>query len=208
MADIKRFRPQTHSLSSGQVLATPYPYEKARLVMREMSDQLALDLVRKRLETDQMVLTVCYDRENLRGPGKLEGYHGAVCADYYGRPVPKPVHGSINLGRRTSSSRIIVGAVTELFSRIVDPELLVRRMYVAANHVDKRTQPGEDYVQMDLFESEEREKNERIARERRMQEAMVSIREKYGKNAILRGMNFVEGATARERNMQVGGHRA
>ncbi len=209
IAQIKRFRPQSNSLSSGQVLTVPYPFDKARLVVREMADLLALDLVRKRLVTDQMVLTVGYDVENLLDPVRRAAYHGPVTSDGYGRQVPKAAHGTIGLGRRTSSTRIITEAVTELFERIVDPELTVRRMYVVAGRVTREEDvTAPEYEQMDLFAAEEQQTQQKLARERRMQEAMLSIKNKYGKNAILRGMNFEDGATARERNSQVGGHKA
>ena len=191
------------------MLTVPYPFDKARLVVREMADLLALDLVRKRLVTDQMVLTVGYDVENLLDPVRRAAYHGPVTSDGYGRQVPKAAHGTIGLGRRTSSTRIITEAVTELFERIVDPELTVRRMYVVAGRVTREEDvTAPEYEQMDLFAAEEQQTQQKLARERRMQEAMLSIKNKYGKNAILRGMNFEDGATARERNSQVGGHKA
>lgn len=197
IAQIKAYRPSTNSLSSGQVLSEPYDFVKAKLVVKEMTDQLVLSLVSKRLVTDQMTLTVGYDTGNL---SDTAAYNGPVVNDYYGRPVPKPAHGSINLGRHSSSTELITDAVMKLFDRIVDRKLLVRRMYVVAgNTVDESKS---DMGQGNLFEDiSDRD------RERRRQEAILAIKKKYGKNAILKGMNFDEGATARERNAQVGGHR-
>ena len=202
MAQIKAFKPSVNSLSAGQVLTEPYTFKKAKLVMREMTDSLVLDLVDKGLVTDQMVLSIGYDTESLTDPEIRSRYRGPVAADWYGRKVPKPAHGSINLPRQTSSTRLITDAVMDLFDRIVDPALLVRRMYVVAAHVVDETQVAG--VQLDLFE----EPAEDEARERSRQEAILAIRKKFGKNAILKGMNFDEGATARERNQQIGGHKA
>lgn len=197
--DIKDYKPEVKSLSLGQVLSQPYDFEKAKVVCKEMTDQLVLDLVSKKLVTDQMVLTVGYDIDNL---GKGRSYSGDVVTDYYGRAVPKPAHASVNLGRQTSSTEIITAAVAGLFDSTVDRNLLVRRMYVVANHtVDESKVDG---VQLDLFEKVP----EVDHRERRRQEAILEIKRKFGKNAILKGMNFSEGATAIERNKQVGGHKA
>ena len=207
--DIKAYKPQSNSISSGQVLQHPYDFEKARLVVREMTDMLVLDLVDKGLVTDQMVLTVGYD---MLGTGN---YNGPYTDDRYGRKIPKSAHGSINLGRQTSSTKIIMENVTELFNRIVDKDLLVRRMYVVANHVVPESNVVEETeVQLDFFtdfEAEERRKEEeakKLEREKNIQKALLGIKKKYGKNAILKGMNFEEGATAIERNGQVGGHKA
>ena len=195
---IKAFRPSSNSLSSGQVLSEPYDFAKARNVIREMTDSLVLDLVSRRLVTDQMVITVGYDVGNL---SEDSGYAGEVVSDWYGRDVPKPAHGSISLGRRTSSTSLIMSAVLQLFDRTVDPGLLVRRMYVVANHtVDESESDG---VQLELF-GDAAEDN---GRERRRQEAILAIKRKFGKNSILKGMNFEDGATAVERNRQVGGHK-
>lgn len=214
LADIKAYRPQTHSVSSGQVLQCPYPFEKARLVAREMADALALELARKGLVTDQMVLTVGYDRESLTDPS-CPPYHGPVTVDHYGRRVPKAAHGSETLRAPTASSRELQQALTVLFDRIVDRGLLVRRMYVVANHVQRErdVQAEPEYVQLDLFADEaaltaRREEQSARARERRMQDAVLAIREKYGKNAILKAMSLRDGATARQRNEQIGGHKA
>ena len=201
IAQIKSYRPSANSISSGQVLTCPYEFEKAKLVAREMTDSLVLDLVDKKMVTDQMVLTVGYDVENLTDPERQKAYHGPVVKDWYGREIPKHAHGSINLGRQTSSTTLITDFVMKLFDSIVDRNLLVRRMYVVANHtVSESSVEG---VQLDLFE----ERQEDDDRERRRQEAIIAIKKKYGKNAILKGMNFDEGATAMERNRQVGGHK-
>ena len=215
IADIKAYKPGANSLSSGQVLACPYNAEKAKLVTREMADALALDLVDKKLVTDQIVLTVVYDTENITDPARKARYHGEIEKDYYGRAVPKKAHGSINLGGHTSSTKKILSAVTELYDRIVDKDLLVRRMYVAANHVlPEADAPEKGDVQLDLFTDyaaeEEKQKAEAAAleREKKIQAATLAIKKKYGKNAILKGMNLQEGATAMERNAQIGGHKA
>ena len=211
--DIKSFVPENNSLSSGQVLQEPYPYEKAKLVVREMTESLVLDLVRKGLLTDQMVLTVGYDIQNITGGGKT-GFE--IETDRYGRTVPKNAHGSINLKRKTSSTKLIVDAVMTLFDRIVDERLLVRRMYVVANHitegVEKIEQPK--YEQLDLFTDYEardaavRKEEAALAKEKKMQKAILDLQEKFGKNAVLKGMNLQEGATAKERNAMIGGHKA
>ncbi len=214
IAEIKAYRPESSSLSSGQVLQRPYAFEEGRLIIREMTDLLTLDLVEKRLVTDQMVLTVGYDIENLANPEKLRQYRGAVTTDHYGRKLPKEAHGSINLDRPTSSTSAIMEAVTQLYERIVDRNLTVRRMYVVANHILPENSIRETEVQMDLFTDYEalairqKEEEELRLKERSMQNAMLQIRRKYGKNAILKGMNFEESATTRERNGQVGGHSA
>ena len=216
LADIKAYRPENNSIGAGQVLQSPYPFEKARLVVREMADLLALDLVDKGLVCDQLVLTVGYDIENLKNPELRRRYSGEITTDNYGRAVPKHAHGSENLGRYTSSSKQILQAVTTLFERVVDPLLLVRRMNLVANHVVYEAElPKENTVeQLDLFTDyaarEEREKQEAAdqQRERRRQEALLSIKKKFGKNAIMKGMNLEEGATAKERNATIGGHKA
>lgn len=218
IADIKSYKPESNSISVGQVLQEPYTVDKARLIVREMTDGLVLDLVRKGLVTDQMVLTVGYDIENLAKPEIRAKYTGPVTTDFYGREVPKQAHGSINLGEFTSSTRKITAAMMELYDRIMNPDLLVRRMYVVCNHVkdEKEAQAAVEAVptQLDMFTDysalkvEEEAKREARERERKQQEVVLEIKEKWGKNAILRGMNFQEGATARERNVQVGGHKA
>ena len=210
IADVKAYKPQSNSLSSGQVLSCPYNFEKAKLVTREMTDLLVLDLVEKRLVTDQVVLTIGYDIENLKDPQRAKSYKGAVTTDHYGRSVPKHAHGTQNLDRQTSAGSLIEKAVMELFDRVVDKNLLVRRINICVNHLVPEDSVQDCSEQLTLFtdyEALEREKAD-LAKERNRQEAILSIRKRFGKNAILRGMNFEEGATAKERNGQIGGHKA
>ena len=212
ITDIKAYRPETNSLGSGQVLCSGYTAEKAKLVMREMTDLLVLDLVDKNLVTDQMVLTVGYDIDNLTDPQRRKQYMGAVVTDHYGRKVPKHAHGTVNLNGFTSSTREITEAVMELFDRIVDKDLLVRRMNIVACHVlrEQDTPGAGGAEQLDLFATAEDpvQTEEKRQREKRRQQAVICIRKKYGKNAILKGMNLEEGATAISRNQQIGGHKA
>lgn len=214
---IKAYRPGTNSLGSGQVLHCPYEADKAKLVLREMADLLVLDLVGKGLVTNQIVITVGYDIENLTDPNIRDKYHGEVTTDHYGRKIPKHAHGTANLDGYTSSTKKILGAVSELYDRIVDSNLLVRRLNItAARVIDEASAPkkNEEYEQLDLFTDyaamqAKREKEQAEAeRERKMQEAMLTIKKKFGKNAILKGMNLEEGATAKDRNEQIGGHKA
>lgn len=217
IADIKAYKPETNSISSGQVLQSAYSFEKAKLVVREMIESLVLDLVDKGLVTDQLVLTVCYDRENLIDSVRRNAYKGEVTTDYYGRAVPKHAHGSVNLDKQTSSTRIITEAAMSLYDRIVDDTLTVRRMYVVANRVVPESEAADKRVeseQLSLFtdytevERQRQSEAEALAREKRLQRAVLNIKQKFGKNSILKGMSFEEGATARERNKQIGGHRA
>ena len=218
MADIKSYRPRSSSVGSGQVLHCPYPFDRAKIVAREMADQLALDLAEKGLAADQIVLTVGYDIDNLRDSRRRKEYRGEVKTDRYGRKVPRHAHGTANLGQYTSSARQITGAVSDLFERIVDPKLLIRRITLSAEHVIPQNEAKEREVcgfeQMNLFtdygalQKEQEQKKAEEERERRLQEAVLEIRRKFGKNALLRGMNLQEGATARDRNSQIGGHRA
>lgn len=212
---IKAYRPSENSLSSGQVLSCPYEAAKARLVLREMADQLSLELVEKGLVTDQIVLTVGYDIENLTGPARRAAYSGPVEQDRYGRRVPKAAHGAQKLDAPSSSTRWIMEAASALFDRIVDGGLLVRRMYLVAAHIvpEDEAQP-EEMEQLDLFtdlatEDARREAEQAaLAREKKLQETTLAIKKKFGKNAILKGMSLEEGATARERNARIGGHKA
>ena len=213
IAEIKAYRPESSSLSCGQVLQGPYPFEKTRLIIKEMTDQLALDLVEKRLQTNQLALSVGYDVENLRSPS--HSYNGPVHIDHYGRPVPESAHGSINLTEPTSSSRVMTQAVTALFDRIADHQLTVRRLCIAANNLsDEEARPPSTPVQLELFvdyeklEKEQRLRQACLEREKRAQRAVLDIRRRMGKNAIFRAMSLEEGATMRERNQQIGGHRA
>ncbi len=211
IADIKSYRPQSNSLGSGQVLSCPYPAEKGLLIAREMTDLLVLDLVDKGLVTDQMVLHVGYDMENLNDPARAGQYRGPVVIDFYGRPVPRPAHGSIQLGGFTSSSRRILQAVSQLYQQVVDPALLVRRVNITALHITpEENAPAGVPEQMDLFGDWDAAQSQRQAeqRERRQQKAVLHIQKRFGKNAILKGMNLEEGAMTRERNRQIGGHKA
>ncbi|MBO6150609.1 MAG: DNA methylase [Clostridium sp.] len=221
IADIRAYRPESSSVTAGQVLKEPYDYQKARLVLKEMTDSLALDLASKGLTADQVVLTVGYDILNLQDPELLKKVKIPTETDFYGREMPKRAHGSENLGRRTSSGQMLMAAMLRLYDRIVEKDLLIRRMYVAANHVEpaekERAADSETkkplYEQLDMFtdyealERQKKEEEEKLAREERMQKAVLEIQKKFGKNAVLRGMNLQEGATAIERNGQVGGHK-
>lgn len=207
ISDIKSYRPESSSLSSGQVLQEPYEFSKARLVLKEMADLLSLELVAKRIVTDQIVLTVGYDIESI-----TSSYSGAVETDRYGRKIPKTAHSSENIGRYTASTKLICEAAMKLFDRIADKNLLVRRMYIVANHIisENEAKKESEYVQLDLFTDTkklEAEENE-LKKEKDMQQAILKIKNKYGKNSIIKGMNLKEGATALERNRQIGGHKA
>ena len=214
---VKAYRPERSSLGSGQVLQCPYDAEKAKLVVREMADALSLDLVEKHLVTDQIVITVGYDIENLTDPERRKKYRGEVVTDRYGRQIPKHAHGTENLESFTSSTQKMVEAASVLYDRIVDKNLLIRRMNITANNiVEEKAAPqkNKSYQQLDLFTDyaaeEEQEKQEalRLDRERKLQEATITIKKKFGKNAILKGMSLQEGATAKNRNEQIGGHKA
>ena len=194
ISDIKAYEPETNSISSGQVLTEPYPHEKTRLIVQEMSELVALDLVAKKVFTDSFTLTIGYDRSNVD-----EGnYSGTISIDRYGRAVPKSAHGSVKLEARTNSSRKIIKAMTELFDRIADPKLMSRRLTISANCLEK-----ENYQQLSLFTD-----NESDEKERKMQEAAIELKRRFGKNALLKGMNLSEGGTTIKRNQQIGGHKA
>ena len=215
MADIKAYKPEKNSVGAGQVLHTPYTYEKAKLVVQEMTELLVLDLVEKQLVTNQMVLTVGYDIDNLNTLEKQRQYHGDITIDYYGRKVPKHAHGTENLPQYTSSARLIVAAVLRLYERIVDPNLLVRRINLTAGNVieaHKLDNIAKQPEQISLFQEEALQsivqEAEALEKEKQLQQAVVALRQKFGKNAVLKGMNLEEGATARERNRQIGGHKA
>ena len=215
MPAIKAYRPSSSSISTGQVLQSAYDFERGRLVVREMADKLAMDLVAKHLVTDHLMLVIGYDAKSLT-TAAAEGYRGPVGLDFYGRPTPKSARGTISLGRQTSSSRLIMQAVASLFDRIVNRQLLVRRLYVTAEKIapESALAAPSPPVQLDLFtdyRALERQKaleDAALAREKRQQLAVISIRNRLGKNAILKGLNLEEGATARERNLQIGGHKA
>ncbi|MCQ2238190.1 MAG: DNA methylase [Bacteroidaceae bacterium] len=217
ISEIKAYRPENNSFSSGQVLTCPYDFKKARVVIQEMADGAALHLVHHRMKCNQLVLTVGYDIENLSDPDRAAAYSGEITTDYYGRQVPKPAHGSMNLNGYTSSSSEIISAAASLFDQIVDRSLLVRRMYLVTNHVvdeNKVQQESSAPVQLDLFtdydalQKEKEVKEEKLAKERRIQETLLDIKKRFGKNAILKGLNFEDGATAKDRNQQIGGHKA
>jgi DNA polymerase V len=216
IVDIKAYKPSTNSISSGQVLQWPYNFDKAKLIVREMTDLLVLELVRKGLVTDQMVLTIGYDIENLTNAKKKRDYRGEVTTDHYGRMVPKHAHGTANIQRQTSSTMLIMDAVMELYDRIVDRNLLVRRIHVTAcklvNEADaKRPDASEQldlFVDYEAIEKKSAEEEAALAREKQVQEAVLAIKNKYGKNAVLKGMNLEEGATTVSRNKQIGGHKA
>ncbi|MBR7032199.1 MAG: DNA methylase [Clostridia bacterium] len=214
ISDIKRYRPEKNSMGSGQVLKEPYPFEKARLVCREMTDVLVLDLVERGLLTDRIVLTVGYDVSNISGGAY--GYQGKVISDRYGRVAPKEAHGTVPLPCATSSTRIILDAVTSLFDKIVKRDLSVRRINVVADNVvrESGTEQETGGEQLDMFadraaeEERIRRKQTAVKKEKSKQKALIGIKKKFGKNAILRGFDYEEGATMRERNDQVGGHKA
>ncbi|MBR6478696.1 MAG: DNA methylase [Lachnospiraceae bacterium] len=219
MAEIKNYKPETNSLSSGQVLQHPYTYEKARIVVREMAEAMALDLTSKHLVTDQVILTVGYDVENLKDESRRKAYQGEVTEDRYGRQVPKHAHGSANLEGYTASSREIAEAVLEIYDRVMDPTLLVRRINLGVNRVieEKESLKEEKYEQLELFKdyggpAQKAKPNaadeKKQQREKKLQQAVVGLQKRYGKNAVLKGTDLEEGATARERNGQIGGHKA
>lgn len=216
MAEVKAYKPSTNCISSGQVLSCPYESEKAKLIVREMTDLLALDLVNRKLVTDQLVLTVGYDIDNLSSRERMQGYRGEVQTDHYGRKIPKHAHGTANLKNATSSTRRIMDAVMKLYEEIVNQKLLVRRINITANHlVDENSVTYEAaFEQMDLFtdyealQKERQKEQEELEKERRLQNTMLELKKKFGKNAVLKGMNLEEGATTKDRNSQIGGHKA
>lgn len=213
MADIKAYQPSNHSMGTGQVLSCPYTFDKARLVVKEMLDLLALDLVEKRLVCDQIVLTIGYDIENITN---AQSHVGEVTMDYYGRKIPKHAHGSANLKRYTSSARLIIDAVMSLYDRIVNPYLTIKRITISANHVldENSAKQKEKVGQLDLFtdyeglHKQKEKENIELEKEKRLQQATLQIKKKYGKNAVLKGMNLEEGANTIERNKTIGGHKA
>ena len=216
IADVKKYKPSSTSLSSGQVLHIPYDYEGAKLIVKEMIDLLVLDMVSKGYVTTQIVLDVGYDNENVTSPERMRGYSGDIKTDYYGRTVPKNAHGTANIPKYTSSSHIISMATVDLYEKIVNKNLLIRRITIAVCKLVPESEAvystaGE---QLSLFDDpvEDKEKaareEERLSKEKSLQNTMLSIKGRFGKNAILKGMNLFDGATARERNAQVGGHKA
>lgn len=212
LADIKAFKPRSNSIGSGQVLHSPYEMRPARGVVHEMADMLALDLMDKGLVTDQMVLTVGYDIKNLSDHAIDKLYTGEITIDRYGRKIPKHAHGTANLDRRTSSAILITQAVLELFDRITDPKLTIRRLNLVANNIvdEHSVEASESGEQLNLFADYEKEKelDAALTKEKNMQKAILDLKKRYGKNAILKGMNFEEDATTKDRNNQIGGHKA
>ena len=214
MKFIKNYKPTSKSIHSGQVLSWPYNYEKTKLIIKEMADLLALDLVSKKLVTDQFTLTIGYDVQNITD--RHIPYDGEVVTDMYGRKIPKHAHGTIHLDHKTSSSKEIMKAMITLYHRIINRHLLIKRINMSAIHViaEELENRKIHYEQLELFTNTE-EQNERIDNQRKeeqeeriLQEVLLNMKEKYGKNAILKGMNLKEGATTRERNVQIGGHHA
>ena len=225
ISEIKAYKPESNSFSSGQVLSEPYPMDKAKLIVREMTEAMVLDLVKKKLVTKQVVLTLNHDRSSIlpdptdkttwlvAKTGKP--YSGEVTTDRYGRPCPKHAHGTGNLDRWTSSSARIVNTMMDLFDRIADPDLTVRQIGIpACSLIPEDEIPKEESVQLDFFtdpieeDKKKQAEEEADAKERKLQMAALAVHDKYGKNALLKAMNLQEGATARERNQQIGGHRA
>lgn len=216
IAEIKSYKPQKNSLGSGQVLHCAYTAPKAKLIVKEMTDLLVLDLVDKKLVTDQMVLTIGYDIDNLTNPDIRKKYHGEITTDHYGRQVPKHAHGTINLSCQTSSTREIMTAVSELYDRIINWDLLVRRINIVASRVvpESEIKEQQTYEQLDLFtdyttlEKEREQEKQAKEKEKKMQQAVIALQKKFGKNAVLKGMNLEEGAMTIQRNGQIGGHKA
>ena len=206
ISQVKEYRPKVKSLCTGQVLKTPYKYENAKTVLKEMADSLSLDLVAKGIFTDQIVITVGYDVENLNSCDKIKAFNGEYGFDFYGRAVPKHSHGTQNLPFKTSSTRIITNASTELFDKIVKKDLLIRRLNITANNIKSEKELDGECEQLDLFTDYDK-KDRMLQRESSMQKTIISLKNKYGKNAVLRGLDFLESATAIERNTQIGGHR-
>ncbi|MBO6232573.1 MAG: DNA methylase [Clostridia bacterium] len=215
IASVKKYKPETKSISSGQVLHCAYNYEKTKLIVKEMTELLTLELVYKNLVTSQIVLTIGYDIENLTNPKISKEYKGEITFDRYGRKVPKHAHGTINLDHKTSSTKIIMDATMKLFERIINPKLLTRRITISVNDVvnENTIKQKKKFEQMDLFtnyeqkDKQEQEAKRRENREKNLQKAMINIKHRYGKNAIIKGMNLQEGGTTIERNGQIGGHK-
>lgn len=211
--DVKKYKPTTNSLSSGQVLHEPYDYKKTKLIVKEMTELLTLDMVDKHFVTDQIVLTIGYDTSNLVNPEIAKRYDGEIKNDFYGRKVPKPAHGTIRLDHQTSSTKLIMDAVLKLYDRIINPILLIRRINIAVCNLVNEDNTKIVYKQFDIFSNidediKNKEKEiENEKNERKVQRVIIDIKNKYGKNAIIKGMNLEDGATTIERNGQVGGHK-
>ena len=196
MKDIKSYKPSTNSLSSGQVLSTPYPADKARIIVSEMTDLLVMDMVKKGVVSSSFTLVINYDRESVDNGT----YDGEVMLDYYGRVVPVAAHGTANFGEHTQSSQKIITKMLQLYDEIINPDITVRRITISANALKPRS---ENYVQMDLFTDYKQDEQEE-----KLQAALLSIQERFGKNAVLKGTSYLEGATTKDRNSQIGGHRS
>lgn len=215
IADVKAYRPSSNSISSGQVLPEPYDYKQTELIVKEMTDLLTLDLVSKRLVTDQIVLTINYDVDNLNNPNIRDNYIGEITLDYYGRRVPKPSHGTIRIDHQTSSSKVIINKIVELYRSITNRHLLVRRINIAFNNLvnEDKARSKVVYEQYDIFtninevERQRRLQKEDEKKERELQNVIIDIKNKYGKNSILKGMNYIQGGRTIERNQQIGGHK-
>lgn len=214
IADVKAYKPETNCLSSGQVLHCPYNFDKTKIVIKEMLEALSLDLVEKKLVTDQIVLTIGYDIENLTDDTRRKAYKGEIKTDFYGRQVPKHARGTVNIGRKTASTKLITEAVLKAYDEVVNPDLLIRRINLTANRVvpEDTASQGTAPYQLSLFETYDEEKLKKedaeLEKERKIQETLIGIKNKFGKNAILKGLNLQEGATAKDRNEQIGGHKA
>ena len=212
--EIKAYRPSSNSISSGQVLPVPYNYEQTILIIKEMTDLLTLDLVSRKLVTDQIVLTINYDIDNLTNPHIRDNYVGEITLDYYKRRVPKPAHGTIRIDHHTSSSKIIINKTVELYKKITNKHLLIRRITISFNNLvnEDKVKNKVIYKQYDIFtdiskiDKENKKQKEEELKERNLQKVIIDIKNKYGKNSILRGMNYIEGARTIERNKQIGGH--
>ena len=215
ITDVKAYKPSSNSISSGQVLPEPYNYEQTELIVKEMADLLSLDLVSKKLVTDQIVLTISYDIDNLSNPEIRDNYIGEITLDYYGRRVPKPAHGTIRIDHKTSSSKIITNKVIELYKKISNKHLLVRRINIAFNNLvsEDKVKDTVVYEQYDIFtdyskkETERKKEKDEEKKERELQNVIIEIKNKYGKNSILKGMNYIKGGRTIERNGQIGGHK-
>lgn len=211
IASVKKFKPSASSLGTSQVLPYPYDYQKAELVIREMADDLALSLVKKNLKTKQLVLTIGYDIENLINQEQRKRYQGEIVIDRYGRRIPKPSHGTINLKNNTSSSSKIVTSAVELYNRLINHDLLIRRLNLTATHLINKNEikDNSQYEQISLFSSDNFEENDSVKEreDERLQKIILNIKEKYGKNALLKGINLEDGSTAQERNKLIGGHK-
>ena len=215
IADIKSYHPSSHSLSNGQVLSEPYTKAKAAVVMKEMAETMALQLMRRKLITDQIIIDIGFDRATLQRSDDGDTFAGDISKDRYGRTIPKHVHGSANLQEPTAVAGVIMQTAAELFDKIVRDGMLIRRLNITANHIlSENSQPKHEAKQLELFDAEPKQQEAESTfkrdteKERRVQQTILDIKNSFGKNAILRGLNFRDGATARERNQQIGGHKA